>query len=153
MTTTQITYRKTRQGAWVAYGPADAVKAGEVVNIAKKNGQISRRLVESTGKVFIVDGERMVYGYLAEGEVPTATTADQHAYTEAAHEAAQAAAKAGTLPARKAPATRTYPTTRAAQCDECGRQARTLIPARDMSGIPGMVCTGCKRNEAHLSFA
>ena len=137
--TTQITYRKTRQGAWVAFGPADAVKAGEVVNIAKKNGAISRRLVESTGKVFIVDGERMVYGYLAEGEVPVTTTAAQVEYAQAAHQAAQAATEA---PARKAPAARTY--TRQAQswtrhdgrCTTCGGTLTDYD--REVAAIPGV---------------
>jgi len=37
-------------------------------------------------------------------------------------------------------------------CDECGSYSRTLIPATDMSGIPGMVCPTCK-NSGYLSFA
>ena len=37
-------------------------------------------------------------------------------------------------------------------CDECG-QRRGYIEARDMSGIPGLVCGRCIRDEGCLSFA
>lgn len=61
-----ITFRKTKRGEWVAFGPASIVKAGETVTITKKNGSTTDKYVYSVGKEFTVNGEPMVYGYLNE---------------------------------------------------------------------------------------
>lgn len=58
-----ITYRKTRNGEWVAYGPAELIKAGEDVEITTKAGKKSKKWIHSLGKTFEVDGVEMVYGY------------------------------------------------------------------------------------------
>ena len=59
------TYRKTKQGDWVAYGPAAHITAGTEIVITQKNGTQDIRTVERTGRTFQVDGTTMVYGYLA----------------------------------------------------------------------------------------
>ena len=64
-TTTQITYRKTKAGEWVAYGPASQIAAGSSVTITKRDGSTSTRTVESVGHPFDVAGVQMVYGHLA----------------------------------------------------------------------------------------
>lgn len=63
-TTATITYRKTRQGEWVAFGPADAVKVG-AVTVTKKDGTTKTERVERVGRPFEANGRQMVYGYLA----------------------------------------------------------------------------------------
>lgn len=65
--TATITYRKTKTGEWVAYGPAAAVKANAYITVAKRSGQTKTELVERVGRPFDVDGVQMVYGYLADG--------------------------------------------------------------------------------------
>ncbi len=60
----KITYRKTKTGHYVVYGPAASIKAGSVVTVTKKNGMTKQEHVESIGKPFTVDGVQMVYGYL-----------------------------------------------------------------------------------------
>lgn len=59
-----ITYRKTRQGEWVAYGTTSAVRIG-AVTVTKKDGSIKTEHVERIGKSFTVAGVPMCYGYLA----------------------------------------------------------------------------------------
>lgn len=63
-TATRITYRKTRTGEWVAFGPADQIAAGREVTVSKRDGSTKTELVASTGKTFQVDGQAMRYGYL-----------------------------------------------------------------------------------------
>ena len=59
-----ITYRKTQQGEWVAYGPASVMRTGGVT-VTKRDGSIKTEQVERIGKTFTVSGIPMVYGYLA----------------------------------------------------------------------------------------
>lgn len=59
-----ITYRKTQQGEWVAYGTTSAVRVG-AVTVTKKDGSIKTEQVTRLGKTFTVAGVPMVYGYLA----------------------------------------------------------------------------------------
>jgi hypothetical protein len=58
-----IVYRKTSDGTWVAYGPADQVAPGPIV-VSKKDGSTKEEVVERVGRPFTVDGVAMVYGYL-----------------------------------------------------------------------------------------
>lgn len=58
-----ITYRKTRHGEWVAYGPASEVRPGQVT-VQTKGGKRKLETVTSVGRPFRVDGKEMVYGYL-----------------------------------------------------------------------------------------
>jgi hypothetical protein len=64
-TETPIRYRKTKTGQWVAFGPADRIHAGATVTVAKRDGSTKVEYVESVGRPFTVDGQQMVYGYLA----------------------------------------------------------------------------------------
>lgn len=59
-----ITFRKTRQGDWVAFGPASAVRECTEVTVTKRSGDAKRVYIERTGKTFQVDGLDMVYGYI-----------------------------------------------------------------------------------------
>jgi hypothetical protein len=70
MTTTQtaqaarVTYRKTRDGEWVAFGPISAIKPMTVVTVTKRDGSTKTEEIVEVGKTFVVGGERMRYGYL-----------------------------------------------------------------------------------------
>ena len=136
--TTQITYRRTRNNEWVAFGPADQITAGEIVVITRKDGTISRRLVESVGRVFIVDGVEMVYGYLAIGEMPeksfeeTKAAADERIRAE---RAAWEAEKAAEVEAVEAVAT----------------EVAAPAAPRYVSRYRRTSSTGCKRCGGHLS--
>lgn len=72
-----ITYRKTKAGEWVAYGPATAIRTGVVVTVAKKDGSTKTEHIASVGRAFLVNGTPMVYGYLAKAE--QTSTAHSHA--------------------------------------------------------------------------
>jgi hypothetical protein len=61
--TTKVTYRKTKTGEWVAYGPASALRVG-AVTVSKRSGETKVETVARLGKPFPVDGTAMVYGYL-----------------------------------------------------------------------------------------
>jgi hypothetical protein len=62
-----ITYRKTKQGKWVVFGPLVDVVAGTNVTVAKRDGSTKVEFVERVGRPFrTADGE-MVYGYIAKG--------------------------------------------------------------------------------------
>lgn len=131
-----ITYRKTSQGEWVAFGPASEIKAGSDITVAKKSGERETRHVNAAGKPFLVDGVKMVYGYLADREI-----------SEEKRQAGFAAMWSGTasVPAPRKPARQ--------QCAECGERAGRH-ERRDSSGIPGLVCDRCDREPSHaLSFA
>lgn len=56
-------------------------------------------------------------------------------------------------PASSQPTTSRPTTSRPASqtCDECGHRTPYLVPATDLSGIPGMVCHRCAA-EGGLSF-
>jgi hypothetical protein len=65
VTAAKITYRKTRQGKWVAYGPAAAMPApGALAEIAKRGGGRDFAYIAYIGRPFTVDGTEMVYGYI-----------------------------------------------------------------------------------------
>lgn len=61
---TGISYRKTRDGEWVAYGPAAAIKPMTVVTVTKRDGSVKTEEIVEVGRPFTVDGQRMRYGYL-----------------------------------------------------------------------------------------
>ena len=56
-------YRKTRQGEWVVFGPATAVRKG-LVDVTKKDGTTKTERVVRVGKTFAVDGVECCYGYI-----------------------------------------------------------------------------------------
>lgn len=62
---TKISYRKTKAGEWVVYGPAAAVQAHSRVTITKRDGSTKTELIARVGRPFQVGGVAMVYGYLA----------------------------------------------------------------------------------------
>ena len=72
--TTPVTYRKTKTGEWVAYGPASLVLPG-FVTVTKKSGEAKQELVERVGHPFTAEGVQMVYGYLAAKAPATARPA------------------------------------------------------------------------------
>src|SRR5690606_14665454 len=71
--TEKVTYRRTKSGQWVAYGPAHIVKAGSTVVVTKRDGSTKTETIEKVGKTFRVNGREMVYGYLARS-----TSSDRH---------------------------------------------------------------------------
>lgn len=64
MQSSAVTYRKTKAGTWVVFGPASAVKVGRV-EVVKRDGSRKTETVTGLGKTFRADGTEMVYGYLA----------------------------------------------------------------------------------------
>lgn len=62
-----ITYRKTKTGEWVAYGPLGHLQGSKTITITKANGTVEHREVTKLGAPFTVDNAYMVYAYL----VPT----------------------------------------------------------------------------------
>lgn len=62
-----FTYRKTRQGEWVGYGPAtitDEINPGGIINILKKDGTVKTETVSRYGKPFRANnGREMIYVY------------------------------------------------------------------------------------------
>lgn len=61
----QVTYRKTKTGEWVVYGPAAVIEPGRTVDVTKRDGTRKAETIERVGKPFAADGRQMVYGYLA----------------------------------------------------------------------------------------
>ncbi len=59
-----ITYRKTRQGEWVACGPAAIVRPHQLIDVTRRDGTTRPERVVSVGRVFQAGGQDMVYGYL-----------------------------------------------------------------------------------------
>jgi hypothetical protein len=73
-TTTTASYRKTRQGQWVVYGPAATIQVGPV-QVTKRDGTTRTERVVAVGRTFQVDGTDMVYGYLDDARPrPTSRT-------------------------------------------------------------------------------
>ncbi len=70
-----ITYRKTKQGQWVAFGPATEITPGATVTVTKSNGTTKTERIASVGKPFTVNAMAMVYGYLAPGAPSTTASA------------------------------------------------------------------------------
>lgn len=60
-----ITYRKTKSGEWVAYGPLSELLYTGRVTVQKANGELVQETVVRLGHPFRVDGREMVYAYLA----------------------------------------------------------------------------------------
>ncbi len=117
------TYRKTKTGQWVAYGPAAALQAavrdGHRVRVTRRSGDVDEVTLTGLGKPFAANGQQMVYGYLADTKSTTSRPAARR-------------------PGRE-------------MCAECGERPATTT-ARDLSGIVGPVCGRCKRDEGSLSF-
>jgi hypothetical protein len=61
-----VQYRKTRAGEWVAMGPPELVHAGADVTVTKKDGTTKNEFVLRVGKPFEVDGVEMVYGFITD---------------------------------------------------------------------------------------
>lgn len=76
-----ISYRRTKTGEWVAYGPAAEVKPGPVC-ITKANGDEKLAIVDRVGRPFTVDGAQMVYGYLVDGARRIMADADGYSYSQ-----------------------------------------------------------------------
>jgi len=70
--TATVTYRKTKAGEWVCYGPAKHLKAALSsvggVQVTKRDGTTKTETLASVGKGFQVDGTTMAYGYLTARE-------------------------------------------------------------------------------------
>lgn len=58
-----MTYRKTKDQVWVAFGPAAELRLG-TVTVRKKDGRAQLERVERVGKPFDVAGVAHAYGYL-----------------------------------------------------------------------------------------
>lgn len=58
-----ITYRKTKDGKWVAFGPASEVRVG-TITVTKRNGETKSETVANVGRPFKIEGIDHVYGYL-----------------------------------------------------------------------------------------
>jgi hypothetical protein len=67
----RITYRKTKAGEWVAFGPADLIAPGPVT-VHKKDGSTKDETITKVGRPFTVDGREMAYGYLTPSGEPCA---------------------------------------------------------------------------------
>jgi hypothetical protein len=68
-----LTYRKTKDGQWVAFGPVAEVTVG-AVRVTTKDGRIKDEQVVSLGKTFDVSGTPHVYGYLVAKAAPVAAS-------------------------------------------------------------------------------
>lgn len=64
MTATTTTYRKTKTGEWVVFGPERLVRVGQVL-VTKRDGASKTETIERVGKSFDCDGMRARYGYIA----------------------------------------------------------------------------------------
>lgn len=62
MTSTTCSFRKTKTGEWVVFGPARLVKPG-TVTVSLANGGSKTVTVASVGKTFRADGLEACYGY------------------------------------------------------------------------------------------
>jgi len=75
--TSQVTYRRTKNGEWVAYGPAHILEGAMLhnlpVTVTKRDGSTDVYTVTRVGRKFVVDGQYMAYGYgHRQGDAPTA---------------------------------------------------------------------------------
>ncbi|WP_166345187.1 hypothetical protein [Phytoactinopolyspora limicola] len=129
-TTTRTTFRKTKSGEWVAFGPASIVRPRTSVRVTKRSGQVQTVIIETVGRPFKVDGVDMVYGYI---ERPSRA------------------------PRAAAPVARQRDNRREGKggiCDECDQPRRNLQECRDSSGILGLCCPRCAAGPAYeRSFA
>jgi hypothetical protein len=63
----KITYRKTRQGEWVAFGPVSAMpdlRNTSLIDVTRKDGGTDRWYVTRLGREFSAGGVPHVYAYL-----------------------------------------------------------------------------------------
>lgn len=133
------TWRKTKRGEWVAFGNAEDLKAALdndlPITMVRKDGSTQTRDITKVGRAFAVNGVAMCYGYLRpEDRRTTGKNMPGWAKMQAATRNSGKARSGG-------------------RCDECGGFSKTRVPAHDMSGLAGMVCTRCKHDEGSLSFA
>jgi hypothetical protein len=82
-TTATISYRKTKAGKWVAFGPVEAFKVrvmtpegwdtadADEVTVTKRSGESKVERISRVGKPFSVDGRQMVYAYLVPSARPS----------------------------------------------------------------------------------
>lgn len=71
-----LTYRKTKQGDWAVFGPANELSEGPVT-VTKKDGSTKAETVRRVSKSFEVDGVPHAYGFLTAddaGGKPTTST-------------------------------------------------------------------------------
>lgn len=61
--TVKISYRKTKEGEWAAYGPASAIRPG-LITVTKASGETKTEEIVRVSKPFNVDGKPFAYGYL-----------------------------------------------------------------------------------------
>jgi len=78
MNTTTVTYRKTKTGDWVAYGPLSEFFADDgtpkgMVTVTKKSGETKSEAIQKLGRPFDVHGVLHVYGYLNQRQTYTQT--------------------------------------------------------------------------------
>jgi hypothetical protein len=112
---TAAQFRRTQDGTWVVFGSVDEVKRGKV-RVQKKDGRMSDVMVTRLGRPFNVNGIPHVYGYF-ESEKPSGNSGTSRNHG-----------------------------TRSDVCDNCFKPLRGRgSPARDSSGIPGIVCPQCAR--------
>jgi hypothetical protein len=104
-TATSPSYRKTKSGEWVVFGPAATVRPGRV-NVAKRDGTTKAETVERVGRPFVVDGVECVYGYIAERGATTPATSS------------------GLDMSREAIAARNRAHFGSYECEECGERVR-----------------------------
>jgi len=76
-----LTYRKTKDGQWVAFGPATEVTIGQV-QVTTKAGKAKVELVTRLGRVFDVGGVPHVYGYLAPKAAPVYAASNRYGASE-----------------------------------------------------------------------
>jgi hypothetical protein len=69
------TYRKTKLGEWVVYGPSSEVRAGATVTVHKANGDVKTETIVRIGTPFDVGGVEHVYGYLGDKDRSTRSPA------------------------------------------------------------------------------
>jgi hypothetical protein len=76
-----LTYRKTKDGEWVASGPATEVVIGQV-QVTTKAGKTKVETVIRLGRVFDVAGVPTVYGYLAAKAPPVYASSNRYGASE-----------------------------------------------------------------------
>lgn len=72
--TPEVTYRRTKAGEWVAYGPANYLTGRDGVTVTKRNGSTEHRWIDRIGRPFQAGGIEMVYAYLAPSARPASNT-------------------------------------------------------------------------------
>lgn len=70
------TYSKTQKGEWVVCGSPAEIKAGASVTVSKRDGSTKVEQIVSVGNPFERNGQRVVYGYIAQRQ-PTPAPASR----------------------------------------------------------------------------